>query len=195
MPILLYNLSWMTVNILLALFAVLVGFYFLQTKQTVLKVISGVLWLLFLPNTIYLFTDLMHVIHQWGIINPAYHGMLLLQYVVLEVVGIVTFILAFLPFERMLTVFKLRAKSKVVSVILFNFLIALGMVLGRVERVNSWEVFTQIEKVTSAVVHIFSSAELLGLVLLFGLVCNFSYFLFRDPISHSTARLRKNFSK
>jgi uncharacterized membrane protein len=185
----------MIFNILLAFSAVLLGFYFLQTKKTPLKFILGVFWLLFLPNTIYLFTDLMHIIHQWGIINPAYHGILLLQYIVLETIGLVTFILAFLPFEKLLTVLKLRAKSKVISVVLFNFLIALGIVLGRVERVNSWEVFTKVEKVIAAVIHVFSSIELIGLLLLFGLFCNFSYFLFRDPIFHSTARLRKNFTR
>jgi uncharacterized membrane protein len=195
MPILVYNASWMTFNILLAILAVLLGYLFLQTKYKSLKLISGCLWLLFLPNTIYLFTDLMHIIHQWGLVPTSLRGVLILQFAFLEVVGFVTFILAFRPFEKIMEMFNLHARRKMIVIILFNFLIGFGMVLGRVERINSWEVLTQIEKVFAAIITVFTSLELLGLTLLFGLLCNFSYFLFRDPIFRSTKQLRKNFSK
>lgn len=194
MPILEYNLTWMLFNSYLALAAVLFAYLFIKVTNRFFKVLFGILWLLFLPNTIYLFTDLMHLIHQWPHVLPGERILLLLQYIILEFIGFATFVLAFRPFEHIVAHFKLHKKRKLLVFIGFNFLIAFGMVLGRIERINSWEVFTEIGKVMDAIVQTLTSPAHLGLTLLFGLLCNFSYFLFRDPIYRSAVRLRKSLS-
>lgn len=195
MPILEYNISWMLFNSFLAVLAVVFGYYFIKISNRPLKIFFGILWILFLPNTIYMFTDLMHLIHQWNRVELSARPFLLLQYVLLEVVAFATFVLAFRPFERIIEHVKLHKNRQAIVIIVFNFLIAFGMVLGRIERINSWEVFTEIGKVIDAVVQSLTSPAHLGLTLLFGLVCNFSYFLFRDPIYRSAIKLRKSLAR
>lgn len=177
---------------MLALLAVLFGYFFLRTKSPTLKVIFGILWLLFLPNTIYIFTDLQHVIEQWNKVSPLEGIILVCQYLLLELIGLVTFILGFHPFERIVRYFPKLKRNKVKVIVAFNFLIAFGMVLGRVERINSWEVFTDPFAVLRSSLHVLMSFELLGLTVLFGLVCNFIYFLCRDYIFH---KMRKTVKK
>src|SRR5581483_3289366 len=104
----------------------------------------------------------------------------LLHYLIFEIIGIVTFFLAFIPFERILHTIHFFKQKETVAIIFFIFLIAFGMVLGRVERINSWEVITQPQKVIISALDVLLSFDLLGLTILFGLFCNFIYFLFRD---------------
>lgn len=195
MPILEYNLTWMLFNSFLAVLAVVFGYYFITISYRPLKVLFGILWILFLPNTIYMFTDLMHLIHQWHRVALSERPLLLLQYFVLEFVGFATFVLAFRPFEKIIEHFKLHKKRQAIVIIGFNFLIGFGMVLGRIERINSWEVFTEIGKVMDAVIQTATTPSHIGLTILLGLVCNFSYFLFRDPIYHSAIKLRKSLAR
>ncbi|MGH7203821.1 MAG: DUF1361 domain-containing protein [Candidatus Levyibacteriota bacterium] len=192
MPTILFNDFWMTVNAMLAFLAVLLGYFFLRSASPTLKVLFGISWLLFLPNTIYIFTDLQHLVSQWRQVTPAVDPLLILQYTVLQIIGVVTFILGFRPFEKIINYFSVLKKKKLQVTVAFNFLIAFGMVLGRVERINSWEVVSNPIRVLVSSFHVLTSLQLLGLTLLFGVVCNIIYFLFRDPVIHTT---RKNFRK
>lgn len=180
MPIINYNAEWMTYNCFLALIAVGLGFLTCEVNNKFLKIVIGLLWFLFLPNTIYIFTDLEHLVRQWQVIGQSLLPLLLLQYVVFEVIGITTFLFAFFPFEKIVNTSSVLKKHKTKSIIVFNFLIAFGMVLGRVERINSWEFFTNPSAVITSACHVLISVDLLGLTVLFGLLCNFIYFLFRN---------------
>ncbi len=171
----------MTYNFFLACIAVGFGFLLLIFKNKLLKIIFGSIWLLFLPNTIYIFTDLEHLIYQWHLVPMPLLLFLLFQYAVFEIAGILTFFLGFLPFERFIQG-KLFDKHAGAFIIALNFLIAFGMVLGRVERINSWEVIIHPLQVVSSAFTVLTTFDLLGLTLLFGLFCNFLYFLFRDQV-------------
>jgi uncharacterized membrane protein len=63
-----------------------------------------------------------------------------------------------------------------------NSLIGYGMVLGRVLRVNSWQVITAPSEVLRATVEVFTSFNLILLTILFALFVNFFYFLFRGSV-------------
>lgn len=195
MPIILFNFSWMAFNVFLAVIPVVLAYIFIKTHNTPVKILTGILWLLFLPNTIYVFTDMLHMLNQWGKLHGWEKVAVVLQFAVLQVIGFVTFILAFRPFEVILKWLRYNEKKRLWATIVFNFLIAFGLVLGRVERVNSWDVFVGSERIIEAVVNIFTSPELIGLTILFGLFCNFFYFLFRDPIFRSTNKLRGSWVK
>lgn len=195
MPIVFFNISWMSFNIFLAVVPVVLAYIFIKSQHKPLKVITGILWLLFLPNTIYLFTDMLHILYQWEMVRGWERVVVALQFAILQIVGFVTFILSFRPFEVILKWLRYNEKKKLWATILFNFLIAFGIVLGRVERVNSWDVFVGHERILQAVINIFTSIELIGLTILFGLFCNFFYFLFRDPIFHSTYKLKNSLAK
>jgi uncharacterized membrane protein len=189
MPIVTYNEGWMLYNCFLAVIAVALGFLALKVKGKYLKIFIGFLWFIFLPNTIYIFTDLEHFITQWIYVRPSVHLLLLLQYAVFEFVGIITFLFAVYPFEKIMEAKHMSRKKQVQLLIIFNFLIAFGMVLGRVERINSWEVFTNFPAVFTSAADVFLSFNLIGLTVLFGLLCNFIYFLFRGR----TVRLIEKF--
>ena len=187
MPIIDYNVSWMLFNLYLALLALLFGYLALVIRWKIAKIIFGILWLLYLPNTIYIFTDLEHFLSQWYRLGLPLSLYLIFQYALFEIAGITIFIFALVPFEKWIHKNKHYKSSFKVLMVLFNFLIAFGMVLGRVERINSWEFFTATAKVFSAAVSIVTSLDLIGLTILFGFLCNFVYFLLRDPI-HAFAK-------
>jgi len=186
MHIILDNNDWMIYNSFLACLAVLFGVAFVEVKEKYSKVILAVLWLLFLPNTLYIFTDLLHLVQDWYRVSISLRPLFVLQYAVFELVGVVTFIVGFLPFEKMVSGVKSFKKNRTTVLIACNFIIAFGMVLGRVERNNSWDVFFAPQKVISSAIHVLTSFDLLGLTVLFGLLCNFVYFLFRNMLIKRT---------
>lgn len=166
------NFPWMAVNILLALIPVLLGWLFYKAKSPLLKVIFFVGWLFFIPNTIYLFTDILHLMDQVNELD--YFGSLILtvQYAGLFIAGFLTYILSMYPIEK-----KLKLSSSMIAGI--NFLIGFGVVLGRVYRLNSWDIIIEVENVISTASQIIASPEMILLAILFGLFANFMYFLFR----------------
>src|SRR5260221_243083 len=119
MPILTYNASWMIYNCFLAFVTLFFGYFLLKVQSPILKAICGFLWLLFLPNTIYIFTDLEHLIFQWDNLPFSLQPILLAEYILLEIFGLTIFILGLFPLERLLVgrIFKKRAN---VILILFN---------------------------------------------------------------------------
>ncbi len=189
MSIILYNDGWMLYNSFLALFAVGFGLLSLWFKGRYLKILFGFLWLLFLPNTIYIFTDLIHLIHQWHQVSSSFILLLLLQYILYDLIGFFTFMVGLLPFEKLLLSINVLNKRQSISIIVINFYIAFCLVMGRVERINSWDIFTQPLKVIKSTIHVFITFDLLGLMILFWLFCNFLYFLFRKPFLKKIKRV------
>lgn len=191
MDIVFYNNGWMLFNSELALLAVLFGFLFLYFKKGFLHYFFGLLWLLFLPNTIYMITDMIHLLRQWGRVNETIKVILLVQYFLLEVVCFATYLYGMIPFEKLLLKWRLRDNQKIWMIIAFNFLISFGMVLGRIERINSWDVFVNpVSVLYSAYITMTSSFHLL-LFVLFGLFTNLFYFLFRDYMIRIAHIVRK----
>lgn len=183
-----YNNSWMLFNAMLAVLPVLFGYFLLLARARSLKIVLGVLWLVFLPNTIYIYTDLMHLIHQWPTVSLAEKPIIVLQHIMLQVVGIITFILAYRPLEIWLASVSKSEKQKIRAILLFNLIITFGIVLGRIERVNSWEVISDPVNVILSSVTVLTTFSTLGLLVLLWIVTNCIYFLFRDPV----LRLTKN---
>jgi uncharacterized membrane protein len=187
MMILLNNVSWMGWNVFLAMIPLIFGWLVLVVRQKVLKVAFALIWFLFLPNTLYLITDLPHAIWQWQRMHMAGQIALALQYLILVLIGLVTFFLALYPVEKtLLRSSWLKNKSLVpLFIILTNFFIGLGIVLGRVMRINSWDVIVDLSKVISASLSIFTSLELILLVVFFGAFANVCYFIGRKSFKVS----------
>ena len=87
MMILLNNVSWMGWNVFLALIPPIFGWLVLIMRQRVLKVACALIWFFFLPNTLYLITDLPHIIWQWHHMHHAGQIALALQYLTLVLIG------------------------------------------------------------------------------------------------------------
>lgn len=173
-----HSVPW--VHVAPALFTVVFALLYLKTKWIYVKVVLGILWLLLLPNTAYIFTDVSRIVLHWNESNFGMHFVLVIQYILLEIIGLVTFLFAMLPFENIIRAVHFSKKGQIMAIILFNFLIGFGMVLGRTGYTNSYVIFTQPSKVSSAVINIITSLQLVGLTIAFGIVCNCIYFLFRS---------------
>lgn len=103
------------------------------------------------------------------------------QYSLYELFGLSSFLLALYPLEKTLVRSRWREHKWLLLLLLIgvNFCIGFGMVLGRVQRLNSWDLFIAAPNVLHAAFHIMSSLELLRSVILFGVVANAVYFVFR----------------
>lgn len=174
MEILLDNLSWMVFNIFLAFLGVFLGILFLQAKTLLFKGIFFLLWLLFVPNTIYLITDFKWFFEQYSKVEFPAQILLLVQYIVVFILGIVTFVLGLSFWEKFL--YKNRVRNINLMLFLSNYLIAFGVILGRVERSNSWDVFIQPQTVLLSSLNIIQSEKNLIFVFLFGTLANLIYF-------------------
>lgn len=96
------NLSWILVNVSLALIAVGLGMVFLKARQKWLKYLSWVLWFLFLPNTIYLLTDIQYLPNQFLESSGLSRVVLLLEFGFLMSVGFWSYLMAIKPLDKVL---------------------------------------------------------------------------------------------
>lgn len=167
--LLLDNIDWMTFNILLALIPVLLGWMFYVVKPKILKALLFIFWLLFVPNTFYIFIDITHLSRDLRLVDGLGSILIIIQYTLLMIAGLLTFILSLYPVDKII-------KSPR-FIIFINFLIGFGMVLGRVHRLNSWDVLFSIGNVARAAVEVFLSSKMLLLAILFGIFANIIYFL------------------
>lgn len=178
------NFSWMAYNILLAVIPVLLAQLFFRSKSAFMKVILFIAWLFFVPNTIYLFTDFLHFVEQINEMDFLGAAFLTVQYAALFIAGFLTYILSVYPVER-----KLKLSSSVIIGI--NLIIGFGMVIGRVHRLNSWDVIVQTGKVVNTTLETITSPKLFLLAILFGLFANFMYFLTRKKVVKYVSRIKK----
>ncbi len=189
MSILLDNLPMIGVNSLLALIPIPCGWLMLNRQQTVLRVAFALLWFAFLPNTLYILTDLQYLPEQWHAVSSIGKLGLAVQYLLFELLGVSSFLLALSLLEQTLLRSRWRENKVVLAgvLIMVNFFIGFGIVLGRVQRLNSWDLFLNIPQVIHYYFHIMSRLELLLLVLLFGIIANAVYFGFRASRGVSAA--------
>lgn len=182
MDILFFNTGWMSLNVILAVIPVIFGLLAHKTKKTFLKYIFLIVWLVFVPNTLYIASDIIHIPEQWINLDLFERLILLIQYLLLEICGLFTFILSLYFFENALKDLKVKNMIMGSEIIVVNFFIGLGVMLGRVERVNSWELVSDPGKILNSMINIFSSLELILQAILFGIFANFIYFIFKDKV-------------
>jgi uncharacterized membrane protein len=175
MGILQFNLFWMLLNAWLAILPVLFINLALIFQQKPFKSLFFILWFLFIPNTIYVVCDMTHLIDQWSLLHGEQRFILLLQYIALESCGIAAFLLGLAPFHKLLLQSKWKKESTNILIGL-NFLIGFALVLGKIERVNSWEVITNIPHLVNSLLHTLTYLPLLSLSFLLGVFANLVYF-------------------
>lgn len=178
MEIVTFNLSWMAVNVLLALAGVILGVLFLKSRNVVLKIIFLFLWLLFVPNTIYLLTDIQYFPEQWIKLGSDSQVFLIIQYLSLILLGVLTFIFGLYPLEKFLTNSRIKKNKKfiILLLIIINYVMAFAVALGKLERVNSWDIFIDPNRVINSSLDILSSSQIIVGILLFGSLGNAIYF-------------------
>lgn len=183
MDIIVQNIIWMSFNLALAWLGVVFGWIMYLTKSRILRVFSFILWIIFAPNTIYILTDVIHIQNQISRVATPFVTIVLVQFFFFLILGLLSFVVALEPFEKLLKKTKITLTTLQVQgiIFIFNCLFALGVVLGRFQRVNSWEIFTDIGSVFSHILIIIFTPELILSVLLFAVLGNIVYFALKKP--------------
>lgn len=174
------NIHWMSLNILLACLGVLFGLLFVYLKDWYLKIPLFVLWILFLPNTIYLITDLQHFPRQfYGDTSPLDKVALFIQYSLVFSFGIVTYLFGMYPLQKLFPIFRKRQNPLFMPVVaIINTLIAFGVALGKIERTHSVYLFTQPTRVLSDIGSLLMRENAILTIIVFSLLCNVIFFSF-----------------
>ena len=184
-----FNLDWMSYNLFLALIPVILAWLAYSVKNKLLKISLLIIWLMFIPNTIYVVTDILHLIQQTNNLSMLSWIILFIQYSIFLILGLLTYILSLYPIEKMLKKhYKKQKENITILLIAINFLIGFGVVLGRVHRLNSWDVVLGLNKVLDAAKEVVFSPNLILLAILSGLFANLIYFLFKEKIIKIIAR-------
>lgn len=176
------NFSWMIPNLALASLGVLFGFLYLYFRNPLIKIAFFILWILFLPNTIYLITDIEYLPQEWMVVDFYGRLLLLLQFSVLGTIGILSYFGALMPLEKLFKNSKVKKETQKLILIILNFAVAFAVVMGKVERTHSWYVFTQPGRVFSDVVKVITSPFLLGSIIFFAIFFSLIYFPLRKKI-------------
>ena len=166
----------MTVNIFLALLAPLFALLLTKTRPKALKTLLFILWLLFVPNTIYVLTDLEYLPSQLATISTVLKPVLIAQYIILTAVGLVAYFYAFKKTKRIIQ--NLTGKFFKTSIFLFNYLIALAVSIGKLQRLESWDIILHPFKVVNSSLHNIASIQTALFILFFGTLVNIIYFSF-----------------
>lgn len=182
-----HGVPW--VHLVPAFLAIVAAFLYLKTKWTYLKILWGVLWLLLIPNTAYIFIDVERILLHWNSLDMIMRIILIIQYIFLEIIGVVMYLFAMLPSESIIHRKHLSQSNQKVAIILFNFLIGFGMVLGRIRYTNSYMIFVHPQSIFTAAFHIITSFDLVSVTVVLGILCNCIYFLFRKLLLQRTKKL------
>src|SRR5690348_2633171 len=161
MNVILFNASWMAWNIFLALLGMFFGLLLARPTYKVVKYLWTLLWLIFIPNTIYVVTDLYHLTYQINRVHANLQPFLVLQYFTLAICGVLTYLIGFASLEKMLLTSRFK-KHTFSILIAMNFLISFGVTLGRFQRTNSWDIITYPQHVLVDIKDTVFSVELMA---------------------------------
>lgn len=103
-------------------------------------------WLLFIPNTAYLLTDIRHLMgycpsdSYWNVcVDSAWMPLAFFTY---SLIGWLAFVLLLNQMRELVAVVYTRQTARLFLVVVIP-LIALGVLLGLIHRFNSWDIFVQ----------------------------------------------------
>lgn len=180
MELLIFNIRWMSFNVFLAIIPIFFGILMYKTKSGNIRFLAFIIWLLFVPNTVYLLTDPVNLIRDVKIFSGIYLVIDVFLYLILIPIGIFTYVLSVIYFEKMLN--KLKQKATALPVFVLNLLIGLGIVLGRVPRLNSWEALTNMNNVAMHILTIIKLPEFIVAVITCSVLCQLIYIKFRGSV-------------
>jgi uncharacterized membrane protein len=182
------NFVWMGWNLFLALIGLGLAYWLVTVRQKFVKTAVALIWILFVPNTLYLLTDVIHLFRQWDLVPQLSRVVLLAQYLTLIGLGIFTYVKSMGLVESGLYRWA-RSGSRLIGRVLesrmdvvmagMNYLIAFGVVMGRFMRTNSWYVFTHPERVVSDILRTALSVQLMIFVLGFFAVTHGIYLAYK----------------
>jgi uncharacterized membrane protein len=139
------NVGWMGWNLVLALVPLgLARFLFGHRERPAwLLWAGGAAFVAFLPNAPYVLTDILHLPGDLAqVSSPWLAAAVLAQYACLIGLGFVAYVLALVRLERWLAARGVSPGRVLAIDLSLHALCAVGIVLGRVFRFNSWDLLT-----------------------------------------------------
>lgn len=146
------KLLFLVWNLFLAWIPFLLSIYILKISQSknkyIPKIVIGILWILFFPNTFYLITDYIHLNnHSYvklenGIYHFYYDFLMWFDFVLISLFAFLGYFLGVLSLNNIHKLI-LSKWSKGLSwffILLIAFITGFGIYLGRFLRFNSWDV-------------------------------------------------------
>ena len=147
----------------------------LSLKQKITFIATLLTWLLFVPNSFYIITDLFHLKHFTA--APAWFDLLLIFSFAWN--GI---ILGILSLHRVEMVFEKIAKRKFTILLVFMVMLlnAFGIYIGRFLRFNSWDVITDpfsllVESI-HLIIHPFQNSTVWAMIVSYAIFMTFLYY-------------------
>ena len=132
-------------------------------------------WLLFIPNSFYIMTDLFHLIHVRS--APKWFDLLLIFSFAWN--GIVCGIVSLRKVEAVVSLLK-GSRFSLLLVLVVMWLIAFGIYLGRFLRFNSWDIITDpfslVREITAMIIHPFENGYAWGMTMCYAIFMTLLYF-------------------
>lgn len=185
------NLSWIFFNVFLALVPMVLTLILRKKLHPFFRALIVVAWFLFLPNSIYLVTDIEYLPNQVLNVGMGEQAVLFIEYAFLVFFGITSYMFSLEPVDMVLRTFQIGKKAGRIFYVLLHILVAFGVVMGKVQRTHSWYVFTQTERVGRDIANTLSSQNLMWWVVFCAIVINIIYFLFHRYFSPAAVKKRK----
>lgn len=143
---LLFNVFMMGWNVLLATVPIILARTLQKTRSQTVQIVLFPLWLVFLPNTLYMVTDVIHIF------NPRFSQMTITfqmlgmgLYLLIFFLAVYTFVLSIKPILIKYHAFleRLHSRYKYILFCFFSVLVGFAISMGRFQRTNTWYIFTQ----------------------------------------------------
>jgi len=139
---------------------------------------AGILWILFIPNTFYIITDLFHL--NYKNLAPVWYDFMLIF--TFAWAGIMLGFTSIKDFEIILYE-KINKKIVPIFITLILFLISFGIYLGRFLRWNSWNIINEpanlFYDITHRITNPFSHPKTWGITILAGILLNIIWWSFK----------------
>ncbi|HEM6112441.1 TPA: DUF1361 domain-containing protein [Streptococcus suis] len=149
------DLTW---NMFLALVALDFAILTNHSKSKAMKIIAGLLWLFFYPNTFYMVTDIVHIHFANTVLWQRESMILFMLYVPSIFYGVMTGVESL---RLIFSAFSIKSYwFKLFLVGVLSLLSSFAIHIGRYARLNSWDIFTRPSVVVSEMIEVISWAAL-----------------------------------
>ncbi|WP_348799672.1 DUF1361 domain-containing protein [Flavobacterium adhaerens] len=131
-----------------------------------------VLWLLFLPNSFYILTDLIHL-------TQSYHNRFWFDLIVISSYALIGFTIGILSLIEFENIIKNYISPLITNLIMpiICFLSGIGIYLGRILRFNSWDIMSSPMELFYALLNTFTTLDAMLFSFYFGAYIYLFYFL------------------
>lgn len=138
-----YSFIYILWNIVLAFIPLTISFFLLvfsqkSTNKKIIFIIGGFLWLVFIPNAIYITTDFVHL----GVVRAV---PIIYDVALLFTSALLGLIFGLISISHIEHIIKIKYSKNITNTLmnLIIFIISFGVYLGRFLRFNSWDIFAK----------------------------------------------------